>query len=274
VGKLTAEQAKDIHIGKIRNGKKVGGAENAADTQQLRASADEVRAVGLNKRAVGRMDQVVQQNAAVVGRAVAAVTMHTKVAAFAFLVAAAGVVQAAQIAGIRIATSARVGGSDLALQGAGLRQLFRTDVYIIGLYLMKPKDSAEDVLGDAGPKRIALRLMRDVTAQSLVDALYEGIRDNTTAAEFARLKPAADELAAMMLLLKVAKKGDIVALDYVPDSGSQIVVNGHAAGHPVPGRDLYRALLKIWLGDAPVDQELKRALLSRGANTFPTLMHR
>jgi long-chain acyl-CoA synthetase len=122
------------------------------------------------------------------------------VAAIAFWVAAAGFVQAAEIAGVRIATSARAGGSDLALHGAGLRQRFSTDVYIIGLYLMEPKHSAEGAMGDAGPKRIALRLMRDVTAQSLVDALYEGIRDNTSAAEFARLKPAADELAAMMLL--------------------------------------------------------------------------
>jgi Chalcone isomerase-like len=187
---------------------------------------------------------------------------NIKLAAIAFWVVAAGFVQAAEVAGVRIATSARVGGSDLALHGAGLRQRLKTDVYIIGLYLMTPKHSAEDAIGDAGPKRIALRLMRDVTARSLVDALYEGIRDNTSVAEFARLKPAADELAAMMLPLMVAKKGDVVALDYVPDTGSQIVVNGRAAGQPVPGQDLYRALLKIWLGDTPVDQDLKRALLS------------
>lgn len=188
--------------------------------------------------------------------------MHIKLAAIALLVAAAATVNSAELAGVRIATSARVGGSDLMLHGAGLRQRFKTDVYIIGLYMMDAKHSADEAIRDAGPKRIALRLMRDITAQSLVDALYEGIRDNTSAAEFATLKPAADELAAIMLPLKVAKKGDVVALDYVPDSGSQIVVNGRTTGHPVPGQDLYRALLKIWLGDAPVDADLKRALLS------------
>ena len=189
--------------------------------------------------------------------------------AAALLVGIAGCVQAAEIAGVRIATSARVGGSDLSLQGAGLRQRFKTDVYIIGLYLAEAKHSSEEAIGHKGPKRIALRLMRDVTAQSLVDALYEGIRDNTSANEFVKLKPAADELAAIMLPLKVAKKGDIVALDYVPDAGSQIVVNGRATGQPVPGQDLYRALLKIWIGDAPVDPDLKRALLAGRAHKIP-----
>ena len=75
------------------------------------------------------------------------------------------------------------------------------------------------------------------------------------------MKASADALSAIMLPLRVAKKGDIVALDYLPEAGAQVVVNGRVVGRPVPDRNLYRALLRIWLGDAPVDAKLKRALL-------------
>jgi len=137
-----------------------------------------------------------------------------------------------------------------------------TDIYVIGLYLERPVASAQAAIGAGGPKRIALTLMREIPAQSLVDALYEGIRDNTSEAGFARLKVSADALAAVMLPLNAAKKGDVLALDYLPDAGAQVVVNGRPIGHPVPGAELYQALLKIWLGEAPVDAELKRALLA------------
>ena len=184
---------------------------------------------------------------------------------FAALVALAlnsGLVRAADIAGFRIDTGARVAGTELALNGVGLRQFFFTDVYIIGLYFPQRTTSAAAAIDAPGAKRIALTFMREVTAQALVDALYEGIRDNSSDAELARVKPAADALAAIMLPLQLARKGDVVALDYVPDAGAQIVMNGRAIGRPVPGRDLYRALLRIWLGQSPVDGKLKRALLA------------
>jgi len=175
-----------------------------------------------------------------------------------------GAVHAVEIAGVRVDPKARVAGIDLALNGAGLRQLFFTDVYVIGLYVRERTASAEAVMDLSGPTRISLTFLRDVTAKSLVDALYEGVRDNTTAAEFSRIKASADALSAIMLPLQQARKGHIVALDFVPEAGAQVVMNGNAVGRPVPDRDLYRALLRIWLGDMPVDGGLKRALL-RGA---------
>jgi len=170
--------------------------------------------------------------------------------------------QAAEVAGIRVETKARVAGADLVLNGAGLRRMFFTDIYVIGLYVRERTASADSVTDVTGPMRISLTFLREVTAESLVDALYEGVRDNTTAAEFSKLKASADALSAIMLPLQRARKGDIVKLDFIPDAGAQVVMNGTAVGRPVPGRDLYRALLKIWLGDPPVDNALKRALLA------------
>jgi hypothetical protein len=42
-----------------------------------------------------------------------------------------------------------------------------------------------------------------------------------------------------------------------------VSVNAAARGKPIPGEDLYRALLRIWLGDKPVDGDLKKGMLGQ-----------
>jgi len=173
-----------------------------------------------------------------------------------------GAGRATEVAGVKVDPLVRVGGVALPLNGAGLRRMFLADVYVIGLYIAERTGSAEAAIQAPGPKRISLTFLREVTAQSLVDALYEGVRDSTTAEEFAELKPVADALSALMLPLRMAKKGDTVALDYLPGAGAQVVVNGRPVGQPIASTRLYRALLKIWLGSPPVDARLKQALLA------------
>ena len=58
-----------------------------------------------------------------------------------------------------------------------------------------------------------------------------------------------------------AKKGDAVNIEYLPDSGTRITVNGQAKGAPIVGEDFYNAVLRVWLGDKPADADLKKELL-------------
>ena len=169
---------------------------------------------------------------------------------------------AAEVAGVRLDPHVRIGGVELPLNGAGLRRMFLTDVYVIGLYFAGRAGTADDAIQSPGPKRIALTFLRDVTAQELVNALHEGARDSSSEAEFAEIKPAVEVLSATMLPLRMAKKGDSVALDYLPGTGAQVVVNRQPVGTPIASPALYRALMRIWLGSPPVDERLKRALLS------------
>ena len=55
-----------------------------------------------------------------------------------------------------------------------------------------------------------------------------------------------------------------ITLDFLPRSGTQISVDGAERGKPIPGEDFYAALLRIWLGDKPVDASLKKAMLGQG----------
>jgi hypothetical protein len=61
--------------------------------------------------------------------------------------------------------------------------------------------------------------------------------------------------------VKVLKVGDVVNLDFLPEKGTSLVINGKTRGSVVPGEDFYAGLLKIFIGEKPVDQRLKTGLL-------------
>jgi len=172
---------------------------------------------------------------------------------------------AAEVGGVKLEDKLRLtpAGPELVLNGAGIRTRVFFKVYVGALYLPEKKAAANDVLALAGPKRVAMNMLRDLTAQQLSEALADGIRSNSTAAEQEAVKARTDELLAIMNALGEAKKGDAITLDFLPESGTRVVVNGQPRGKSIAGEDFYRALLKIWLGDKPVDDDLKRGLLGQ-----------
>ena len=164
---------------------------------------------------------------------------------------------AAEVAGVKIDEQTRVGSAELVLKGAGLRKRFFLQVYAMGLYVA---DRNADPVAQPGAKRIAIHMLRDVDADQFVGALADGIRDNHSAAEAKALEPRVAQLGAILAALKEAKKGMLITLDGVP-GGTLVSVDGKPAGKPIEGEDFYRALLRIWLGDNPVQDDLKKALL-------------
>jgi len=172
---------------------------------------------------------------------------------------------AAEVGGVKLEDRLRLTptGPELVLNGAGIRTRAIFKVYVGALYLSEKKTAANDVLALAGPKRVSMTMLRDLTAQQLSEALAEGIRNNASAAEQEALKGRIDELLGIMDALNEAKKGDAILLDFLPESGTRVMVNGRPRGKPIAGEDFYRALLKIWLGDKPVDGDLKKGMLGQ-----------
>jgi hypothetical protein len=173
---------------------------------------------------------------------------------------------AAEVAGVKIDDRAKLdgGGPELVLNGAGVRTRFVVKVYVAGLYLTDKKSAATDAIALGGPKRVGITMLRDVGAQQFNEALVEGFRANNSPAEVEKLKGPLDELSAILTALGEAKKGAVIALDFVPGTGTRVLLNGTPRGKPIAGEDFYRALLRIWLGDKPVDGDLKKAMLGQG----------
>ena len=168
---------------------------------------------------------------------------------------------AAEVASVKVPDTATVGGQQLVLNGAALRQRAFFKVYVCALYLTSRQTTAAQAIASPGPKRISMAMLRDVTAAQLIEALNDGIRQNHTAAEVEKLKPSIEALNRIMTGIGQAKTGNLVTLDFVPGAGSQVTLNGAAQGAPIPGEEFYRALMKIWLGDDPVDAGMKKPLL-------------
>jgi chalcone isomerase-like protein len=167
-------------------------------------------------------------------------------------------VQAADVAGVLFEERVRVADAELALSGAGVRQRFFFDVYAMALYVRDPK---ADRVSQGGAKRVALRMLRDVDAATFSQALVDGMRPNHDAAAMQALEPRIGRLSAIMAEMKEAKKGMAIALDWLPGAGTQVTIEGKPAGKPIEGEDFYRALLRIWLGEKPVQEDLKKSLL-------------
>jgi len=168
---------------------------------------------------------------------------------------------ALDMAGVKVDERARLGGSDLQLNGAGIRTRLFFKVYVGALYLSERKSSAADVLALGGPKRVSMTMLRDLSARQLIDALELGIRNNHTEAELAGLQGRVDALAAVMKEIGGAKEKMIITLDYLPGTGTLVMLDGAPRGSPIPGKDFYEALLRIWLGEKPVDADLREAML-------------
>ena len=167
-------------------------------------------------------------------------------------------VLAAEVGGVKLDDKVSVGGQELVLNGAGIRTKAIFKVYVASLYLPAKAADLAAVLA-RGPRRIQMNILRNLTADQLVDALVEGLNDNNTPAEMAAVKAQADQLVAVMKAFKEIKEKDVVALDFV-DGGSRIALNGEAKG-TVPGEPFNKALTRIWLGDKPAQADLKKALL-------------
>jgi chalcone isomerase-like protein len=170
---------------------------------------------------------------------------------------------AVEVAGVQIPDKAQVDGRPLVLNGAGLRTRIVFKVYVGALYLPEKTSDAAKILASPGSKRVSMTLLRDLTSKQLIDALEEGVRANHTEAALAALRSRLDVAESTMRDLGSAKQGSVIALEYVPGSGTRITVDGAAKAPPIAGEDFYAALLRVWIGERPVDASLKKAMLGQ-----------
>jgi hypothetical protein len=188
------------------------------------------------------------------------VTRLIAAAALAFAALGAGA-QAVEVEGVKLDPTAQVGGAPLMLNGAGVRTRAIFKVYVAALYVPQKASNAAALLAQKGPRRIAITMLRNVDADTFSGALGEGLQKNLSEAQFAGFKAQIDALNANFKAAGEAKKGDVIHLEFAPDVGTRVVVNGKAQGSAIAGEDFYNALLRIWLGDKPVDADLKKGML-------------
>ena len=175
-----------------------------------------------------------------------------------FAMCFAGVVFGADVGGVKLADKVAVGGQDLVLNGAGIRTKAIFKVYVGSLYVPAKAADLAGVLAK-GPRRVQMNLLRNLSADDLVNALVDGLKEANSEQEVAAVKPQVDQMVTIMKAFGEVKEGNVVTLDFV-DGATLIGFNGAAKG-TIPGEPFNKALTKIWLGDKPVQADLKKAML-------------
>lgn len=186
-----------------------------------------------------------------------------RAATLAFLLAGALPALALEIEGQHFDDSIRVGNASLVANGGGLRSRAWFKVYAMALYLPEKKGDAEAVLSAPGAKRIAITTLRDLTATQFFDALKSGVEKNHSESEAKALADRLTQFSAALESIGEVKKGTAIQIDWQPETGTRLTVAGRPVGKDIAGEDFYRALLRIWLGSHPAQDDLKAGLLGK-----------
>ncbi len=172
---------------------------------------------------------------------------------------------AADVGGVKVDDVATVAGKELKLNGAAMRQILMIKGYAIGLYLTEKKElSAADLLALPvdRPRRVALHIQREINSDEFGQLFIKGMNANSTKEEKAKVINQTTKFGEMFAALEPVKKGDVVTLDWIPGQGTVSTLNGKKIGETLPEITFFNAVLRIWVGDSPVQENIKRALLT------------
>ncbi|MEC5160039.1 MULTISPECIES: chalcone isomerase family protein [unclassified Janthinobacterium] len=169
--------------------------------------------------------------------------------------------RAFEVGGVKLDDTVIIANRELKLNGAGVRYKAIFKVYAAGLYLPEKKNTVAEILALSGPRRVQLVMMRDVSSDELGQAFMKGLNNNSDKVDKSKILTQTMQFGQMFALLPGLKKGDVLALDWIPSIGTQCQLNGRKIGEVMLDQAFYNAVLKIWIGEKPVDFLLKPELL-------------
>ncbi len=169
-------------------------------------------------------------------------------------------VYAVEIAGVSLPEQVILDSYEapLFLNGAGARRKFVFDIYLAALYLPENENNTHNILCSDSPIRLALYFLYDeVSREKLQEGWNDGFQQNNSAAMLTLLQ---ERLDLSLDYFQAMKKGDVILVDYVPGSGTIIHINDEMKS-VIKGFDFMQAVLKVWIGQFPAQDQLKASLL-------------
>ena len=161
--------------------------------------------------------------------------------------------------GVTIPRTMSFENKTLQLNGAGSRSKMWVEVYIQALYLSQLSQNPKEIINDNLEMSIRIEITSAlVSSGKLTRALNAGF-EKSAGADLDKYKPRMESLKGF--LADEITKGDIFALTYSPSDSSIWIINNGTLKGKIPGFDFKKVFFGIWLGDKPVDEELKNSLL-------------
>ena len=185
------------------------------------------------------------------------------VVAASLLAPALGRAQTTEVAGVKFANTLQVGNAKLQINGAGIRYKLVFKVYAAALYLPAPAATPEAVYATAGARHLQIVMLREIDANELGKLFTRGMEQNASREEFTKSIPGIMKMSDVFSNYKKLTAGESFAVEWIPGSGTVILVNGKPVSEPIKEPEFFSTLMKIWLGRNPADAQLKDALLGK-----------
>jgi len=135
------------------------------------------------------------------------------------------------------------------------KTLVLNGIYIGALYLESKTNDVNTIMNDTGAASVLMHfLYSEVTKDKLTDGWTDGFENNLSRTSMQAIE---ERVTMFNKLFQTVHEGDVIRLDYLPNSGTQVRINGELRG-TVEGNDFFRALLAIWLGERPVTKALRK----------------
>lgn len=160
---------------------------------------------------------------------------------------------AASIAGHEFADRMNVPGvgSNLRLSGAAVLDRNFVPFYAAALYLPASVRNLDQLRSGLSPYRvIVVWQIPELDAERVDDYWRKAFADAAGTERLGRIKTGIERFVD---LFGVARHGQVILFDYIPDAGMRVFVDDKPAGQ-LPGVEFNTVLLSIWLGEkAPRD---------------------
>ncbi len=177
------------------------------------------------------------------------------------LVAAAivtvSVALAADLDGVSMPEMRMVNGTQMRLNGIGLRtfSVLGIRIYVAGLYLERRSDNPDAILRSRDTKLLDIRFLRDVGAEDARKAWQESLEQNCKAPCY--LDPR--DMQRFLAAVPSVRKGDETTLLFT-SKGAHVTFNGRPMGD-IPDPQFAEVMLATFIGPEPSTPRLKRELL-------------
>jgi len=189
--------------------------------------------------------------------------MFNKILAYIFAICLLGssALHAKDNATVKFPKTLKVGETELTLKGVGERSKFFVEVYLGGLYSGEKISDAKMLVKSNEAMAIRLLITSNlITSEKMAAATREGF-EKSTDGNVASIKYQVDKF--IEVFKESIEKNDAYNIIYLQEEGVSVYKNDQLK-IKIKGLEFKEALFGIWLGDDPVDDDLKLGMLGEG----------
>ena len=155
----------------------------------------------------------------------------------------------------------KVDGQICVRNGISTRSKFLIGFYDVALYLGKMTEDAHTAITSNDAKQLRMVARRTIKGALLEKAFKDGIKANASLDEYAAVASAIDEVFGELFATDSIKEGEMFTIEFSPDKGVRLNYSNHSHFPYINQAGFDQALLRTWLGDNPISQEIKKDLL-------------